>query len=73
MRKLTIALTAIMLGIVTLQANAQTQQGAAAAMHALAQNATPIVQQAACRGFGPYCPPGWVRRCGPFRCWCARC
>jgi hypothetical protein len=73
MRKLTIALTAITLGTMALQANAQSQQSGAAAMHALAQNATPIVKQAACRGFGPYCPPGWVRRCGPFRCRCVPC
>jgi hypothetical protein len=73
MRKLTITLTAIMLGTMALQANAQTQQSGAAAMQALAQNATPIVKQAACRGFGPYCPPGRVRRCGPYRCWCAPC
>jgi len=75
MRKLTMTLTlaTLALGMLTWQAGAQTQRAGAASMHALAQNATPIVQQTACRGFGPYCPPGYVRTCGPFRCWCRPC
>lgn len=28
---------------------------------------------AACQGWGPYCPPGFVRACGPYRCWCRPC
>ncbi len=31
------------------------------------------VEGAACRGWGPYCPPGYVRACGPYRCWCRPC
>jgi hypothetical protein len=41
---------------------------------AAAENYTPI-QNAACGGrWGPYCPPGSYRRCGPNGyCWCAPC
>ena len=21
----------------------------------------------------PYCPPGYTRACGPYRCWCRPC
>lgn len=72
MRKLTrtVAMAALVLGSMALTANAQTQ--GAASIHALV-NATPIVKQAACRGYGPYCPPGYVRACGPYRCWCRPC
>ena len=74
MRKLTMTLTAaaLMLGTTVIAANAQTQALGAAGLHAQIQNATPF-KNAACRGWGPYCPPGTIRRCGPFRCWCARC
>jgi len=74
MRKLTMTLTtaALMLGTMAIAANAQTQAPGAAGLHAQIQNATPI-KQAACRGWGPYCRPGWTRRCGPYRCWCAPC
>jgi hypothetical protein len=54
-------------------ASAQIQTRGAAGLHAQLQNATPLVRDAACRGFGPYCPPGTTRRCGPYRCWCAPC
>jgi hypothetical protein len=53
-----------------LAATAQTQ--GAAAIHAQAQKATPI-HQAACGGWGRWCPPGLHRVCGPARCWCAPC
>jgi len=74
MKKLavTFSAAALLLGTMAIAANAQTQQPGAASVHALVQNATPI-KQAACRGFGPYCPPGTTRRCGPYRCWCAPC
>lgn len=73
MRKLTttLAAAALMLGAMALQASAQTQ--GASSVHALARNATPIVTQAACRGYGPYCGPGFTRACGPLRCWCRPC
>ena len=73
MRKLTIILStaALVLGAMVLSASAQTQ--GAASVQAL-KNATPIVTQAACRGFGPYCPPGMTRVCAPYRgCWCRPC
>ena len=74
MKKLimTLAATALMLGSMALTANAQTHQ-LGTGLHAQIQNATPIVEQAACRGYGPYCPPGYVRACGPYRCWCRPC
>ncbi len=67
---ITLAAAALLLGSVAWTAEAQTQ--GAPSIHAQAQNATPIVQ-AACRGFGRWCLPGFRRVCGPFRCWCAPC
>jgi hypothetical protein len=74
MRKLALTLTAaaLVLGTLAVTANAQTQSPGAANLHAQMQNATPITK-AACGGFGPYCPPGTTRVCGPYRCWCRRC
>jgi Spy/CpxP family protein refolding chaperone len=74
MRKLTMTLTAaaLILGAMAVGANAQTQSSGAASVHAQIKNATPI-QEAACRGFGPYCGPGFTRVCGPYRCWCRPC
>jgi hypothetical protein len=67
---LTLAAAALALGATALSANAQ-QLGAG---HAQLQNATPIVKQAACRGFGAHCGPGFVWTCGPYgRCWCRPC
>lgn len=78
MKKFALTLTAatLVLGMTALTASAQTQ--GAANMHAQAQTFTPIVKQVACRGPGPYCGPGWVRRCwrGPFgalHCRCVPC
>jgi len=34
---------------------------------------TPRVERAACFGWGPFCPPGWVRSCGFFACRCRPC
>ena len=53
MKTLTLAAAALALGAMALSANAQ-QLGAG---HAQLQKATPIVKQAACRGFGPRCGP----------------
>jgi hypothetical protein len=76
MRKLTMtfAAAALMLGTMAVAANAQTQASGAAILHHQnqIQNAT-LFKQAACRGWGRWCPPGRVRRCGPYRCWCAPC
>lgn len=72
MRKLamTLAAAAFVLGSMAI-ANAQSQ--GAGSIHALAQNATPIVKHSACGGWGPFCPPGRTRVCGPYRCWCRPC
>jgi hypothetical protein len=68
---LSLAATALVLGSMALTANAQ-QLGAGA--HAQLQNATPIVKQVACRGFGARCGPGFVWTCGPYgHCWCRPC
>lgn len=75
MRKVTMTLVAAALAVATtaLTANAQSIGPGAANFHALAQNATPIIQKTACQGWGPYCPPGWVRACNGWRCWCRPC
>jgi hypothetical protein len=74
MRKLTITLaaTAFTLGTMALALTANAQTQGAAALHTQAQNATPI-HEAACGGWGRWCPPGNHRVCGPMRCWCAPC
>jgi len=74
MRKLTMTLAAaaLILGTMAAGANAQTQSAGAASFHAQIKNATPL-KEAACRGFGPYCGPGFTRVCGPYHCWCRPC
>ncbi len=32
-----------------------------------------LKRDAACQGPGRWCGPGFVRACGPFRCWCRPC
>jgi predicted small secreted protein len=73
MRKVTrtLAIALLLAGSVALTADAQTSRGAGNISSA-AQNFTPI-EQVACRGWGPYCRPGFTRVCGPYRCWCRRC
>jgi hypothetical protein len=73
MRKvtLTLAIALLFAGSAVLTADAQTSRGANNIAGA-AQNFTPI-EPAACRGWGPYCRPGFVRTCGRFRCWCRAC
>ena len=71
---ITVAAAALMLGAMAGTADAQTQSAGAGSVHALTRNMTPIVKEAACNGFwGPWCPPGRHRVCGPYRCWCAPC
>ena len=74
MRRLTMTLTAaaLILGTMAVGANAQTQSSGAASFHAQVKNATQL-KEAACRGFGPLCLRGFIRACGPFRCWCRPC
>ena len=59
----TLAAAALFLGSMALSASAQTHQ-LGASLHAQIQNATPIVTQVACGGFGPRCGPGWTYYCG---------
>ena len=70
MRKITLALAMALAfaGSAVVTADAQTTRGANNIAGAV-ENFTPI-QPAACRGWGPYCRPGFVRTCGRFRCWC---
>jgi hypothetical protein len=67
---LTLAAAALVLGATALSANAQ-QLGTG---HAQLQNATPIVKNVACRGYGARCGPGFTWACGPYgRCFCRPC
>jgi hypothetical protein len=50
---------------------AQTSRGASA-INSIIENSSKA-EKAACWGWGPFCPPGWVRACGPWRCWCRPC
>ena len=69
----TLAAAALMLGSMALTASAQTHQ-LGSGLHAQIQNATPIVQQTACHGFGPRCGPGFTWVCGRYgRCFCRPC
>jgi hypothetical protein len=70
---LTLSATALLVGSLAVSANAQSVATGAAGLHAQIQNATPIVKQAACRGFGPHCAPGWTWVCGYGHCWCRAC
>ena len=69
MRKVTrtLAIALLLAGSAALTADARTSRGAGEISSA-AQNFTPI-EQVACRGWGPYCQPGFTRVCGPYRCW----
>jgi hypothetical protein len=81
MRKtlLTLTAAALVLGVTALSAGAQTQAPGAGNLQGQAHNFTPLVKEAACNGmWGPWCGPGWVRRCwrGPYgglHCRCVRC
>ena len=81
MKKLALTLTAatLVLGMTALTTSAQTQAPGAGNLNAQIHNFSPIVKQAACGGrWGPWCGPGWTRRCwrGPFgvlHCRCVPC
>ena len=78
MRKLMIALTlaafALLTGLFTWNADAQTWRRGAVAINAASQNYTPI-EKVACYGYGPHCGPGWTWVCNPYNgyCRCRRC
>jgi hypothetical protein len=75
MRRRIATLTAIaamfVIGLPAMQVDAQTTRGAAS-INGTAQNFTPI-EKTACQGWGRWCGPGFVRACGPYRCWCRPC
>ncbi len=66
MKKLALRLTiaTLTLGMTALTASAQPQRLGAAALYAQAQNFTPIIEQAACGGYGSRCGPGSTYYCG---------
>jgi predicted small secreted protein len=67
----TLVIALLLAGSAALTASAQTSRGAGD-IGTATQNFTPI-ERAACRGWGPYCRPGFTRVCGPYRCWCRPC
>jgi hypothetical protein len=72
MRKLFVTAAMILLvNSVGWTANAATT-APASAIPSAARNFSPI-HQAACQGWGRWCGPGYVRACGPYRCWCRPC
>ena len=74
MRKLAIPLAAAIAVLVAglpVSAGAQTSRSNMS-VKAAVQNYTPV-QKTACQGWGPWCPPGYVRACGPFGCFCRPC
>jgi|HubBroStandDraft_2_1064218.scaffolds.fasta_scaffold294212_2 hypothetical protein len=70
---ITVATTAAILlaGSTAWKSAAAPNEGAAGVSTAV-QSMTPI-KKAACQGWGPFCGPGYVRACGPYRCWCRPC
>jgi hypothetical protein len=72
MRKLsiTVVAAAAILALNSMAANAVTASGNT--LPNAAKNFSPI-HDAACRGWGRWCGPGYVRACGPYRCWCRPC
>jgi Spy/CpxP family protein refolding chaperone len=75
MRKRTLIIAAaavfLLVNSIGFSAHAATTAPASAIPNS-ARNFTPI-HQAACQGWGRWCPPGYVRACGPYRCWCRPC
>jgi hypothetical protein len=74
MRKLSITVVAaaaiLALNSMGCSANAVTASGST--LPNAAKNFSPI-HETACRGWGRWCGPGYVRACGPYRCWCRPC
>jgi hypothetical protein len=74
MRKLmpTIIMTTLVLMLGLAPWNAEASIGGATKFPTAADVSKPI-EYAACRGWGPWCGPGYTRVCGRWRCWCRPC
>jgi hypothetical protein len=72
MTKLSMLAVTALLVLTSVPMIAQAQGLRDNALQSAAQNFSPI-HRAACRGWGPWCGPGWVRRCGPWGCRCVPC
>lgn len=74
MRKLavTVVAAATMLLAGSLACKADPAWSTGTAIPKAAKNFSPI-QEAACQGAGPHCPPGFTWTCGGGRCWCRPC
>lgn len=74
MRKRSVVLTAAtaVLLLTSLAWRAEAATSNASTIPNAARNFSPV-HPAACQGFGRWCPPGFVRACNPYRCWCRPC
>jgi hypothetical protein len=74
MHKLLVAAVAVaaMLSLSSLNGSANAMTGPGPSKDSSLPNYS-LKQDAACQGWGRYCGPGFVRTCGPYRCWCRPC
>jgi hypothetical protein len=76
MRKLAIALgvaaAMVFAGGLAWKADATPLKTGTLNLPSAAKNYSPV-EPAACYGWGRFCPPGYVWRCGPYRCRCRPC
>jgi len=74
MRKLSILGTAaaVLLSVGLIGSSANAAPAPSNSLPNAARNFSPI-KETACQGYGRWCGPGWVRSCGPYRCWCRPC
>jgi hypothetical protein len=69
-----VRMTIVSAAMILLAGAAQAETWRGVDISSAARNFTPIqIQPAACRGWGPYCGPGFTRVCGRWRCWCRPC
>lgn len=69
---LSVAAAVLFAGAIAFKADATSLRSGTSGLPAATKNFSPL-QETACRGWGPMCPPGWVWRCGPNKCKCRRC
>ncbi len=76
MRKLAfavgVAAAVLLAGGLAWKADAMTWASGTAALPGIAENYSPVTKSG-CSGPGRWCPTGWVKRCGPWRCRCVPC